>query len=777
MNENVTMMSEKFRILCAVLLVVGGAVAMVHPAAGIKNSLPDLVVNGVIAPSTAVPGGEVTLSATVKNAGSGSSSPSYTYFYLSKDMVFDSSDLYLGQKHISSLPPGRSWMVSYSATIPSGSSGNYYILAKADGSNRISEMNEVNNDAPSTLMTVQSGSIPAPTPTPTPTPSITVTAPNGGQTWQRGTTQTVSWDYTGNPGSAVKIVLVKGSTDVGIIKDSWATGSNGKGSFTWPISSTGMTGSDFRVSVQGISQSTINDMSNNYFTITPASSPTPTPTPTPIPTAATYYVSTSGSDSNPGTSAAPWAHCPSMVGWTGSATLNPGDTVYFKNTDTWTATIPAYEQWLWIEPGVTYDGRTWGTAGSKATITITSSGTKSVSFVSYEDDVTYPTVIDGFKFNPIGNNTAIAFDYPHGGYMTNMTGAAKIVRNCEIDGSGQKYDETYGITAQPYGGRRVDNLQILNNTVHNCYRDGIYVYPGNEYLPLDNKLVNVTIRYNEAYLNGISSTSSGAGIKLKNHVMRALIENNYVHDNYGSGIDLSSSSPVMYGPDDCIIRYNLVMNNKNAGSTKWNTALSIYSSNSSGMSTSAQIYGNILWNPELIGGIYEPSYVTDNKVNLTVNNNIIYSGGPAVYTESKSSNIKLSNNILISNIPEGQAWPASDSPVLYDPYNVVKDHTSNIYWRTDGGSNLISVNRGQTVYNAGNLATWEPSGFSTNPNFKNAGNLPTGFLPNNMPNTDGLSIVSGNAIGHGTNLGYPYDYSINNVVRGTTWDIGPYQTF
>ena len=98
-------------------------------------------------------------------------------------------------------------------------------------------------------------------------PSITVTSPNGGETWQRGTSHTVTWSYTGSPGSMVKIVLLKGGTEVGTIKDSWSIGSGGKGSYTWPVYLSGTTGSDYKVSVQSISQSAIKDTSNNYFTL------------------------------------------------------------------------------------------------------------------------------------------------------------------------------------------------------------------------------------------------------------------------------------------------------------------------------------------------------------------------------------------------------------------------------------------------------------------------------------------------------------------------------
>ena len=114
------------------------------------------------------------------------------------------------------------------------------------------------------------------TPTSTSSPaSITVTSPNGGETWQRGTSHAVTWSYTGTPGSTVKIVLLKAGTEVGTIIGSTSTGSGGTGSYTWPIYPSGSTGSDFKVSVQSISQPTVKDTSNHYFTITPASTSSP----------------------------------------------------------------------------------------------------------------------------------------------------------------------------------------------------------------------------------------------------------------------------------------------------------------------------------------------------------------------------------------------------------------------------------------------------------------------------------------------------------------------
>ena len=107
------------------------------------------------------------------------------------------------------------------------------------------------------------------------TASITVALPNGDENWQRGTTHSVTWNYTGSPGSTVKITVLKAGIEVGTINASTSIGSGGKGSYTWPISSTGSTGNDYKVSVQSISQPTIKDTSDNYFTITPAGTVAP----------------------------------------------------------------------------------------------------------------------------------------------------------------------------------------------------------------------------------------------------------------------------------------------------------------------------------------------------------------------------------------------------------------------------------------------------------------------------------------------------------------------
>jgi hypothetical protein len=130
------------------------------------------------------------------------------------------------------------------------------------------------------------------------TSSITVTSPGGGESWARGTPHTVTWSYTGSPGSAVKIVVMKGSTPIGTIAEAAPIGSGGKGSYTWTIYPSGSTGADYKVSVQSTSQPAIKDVSNTYFSLTSGTgiSGTTTPSGTQTPAIKTNpVISTSGS--------------------------------------------------------------------------------------------------------------------------------------------------------------------------------------------------------------------------------------------------------------------------------------------------------------------------------------------------------------------------------------------------------------------------------------------------------------------------------------------------
>ncbi len=100
---------------------------------------------------------------------------------------------------------------------------------------------------------------------PPPTPSILVQAPNGGESWIRGTTQTMAWNSVLG-GAAVNIDLLQGGSPVLNI----ATGAPNSGSFDWSIPAGQSLGSNYRVRVfDGVST----DESDANFTIAPQPPP------------------------------------------------------------------------------------------------------------------------------------------------------------------------------------------------------------------------------------------------------------------------------------------------------------------------------------------------------------------------------------------------------------------------------------------------------------------------------------------------------------------------
>lgn len=101
-------------------------------------------------------------------------------------------------------------------------------------------------------------------------PAIKITSPNGGERWKAGSAQTISWTYTGDPGSQVKVELLKGGALDSVITPAAPTGSGGSGSFTWTIPQSQAPGSDYAVRVTSTSDSSCTDTSDSCFTIAAA---------------------------------------------------------------------------------------------------------------------------------------------------------------------------------------------------------------------------------------------------------------------------------------------------------------------------------------------------------------------------------------------------------------------------------------------------------------------------------------------------------------------------
>ncbi len=143
----------------------------------------------------------------------------------------------------------NSWGAGWGSTSGYGSEKGYFMIAYSQMSS------DVSFGASTLAYSISSE-----------TSSIALTDPNGGETWQAGTSQTISWAYTGNPGSSVKIELYKGSSLNRTITLSTPLA---RGSYAWTIPSDVSYGTDYLIKITSTSSST-SDMSDGYFTINAA---------------------------------------------------------------------------------------------------------------------------------------------------------------------------------------------------------------------------------------------------------------------------------------------------------------------------------------------------------------------------------------------------------------------------------------------------------------------------------------------------------------------------
>ncbi|MFC2146411.1 DUF1565 domain-containing protein, partial [Acidobacteriota bacterium] len=96
------------------------------------------------------------------------------------------------------------------------------------------------------------------------TSGIEVTYPNAsGITWKPDSVYTITWDSTGDIGPDVKIELYQGSS----INRTIDSSTPNDGAFTWRIPESQSTGSDFKIKITSLANSSYNDYSDNYFTI------------------------------------------------------------------------------------------------------------------------------------------------------------------------------------------------------------------------------------------------------------------------------------------------------------------------------------------------------------------------------------------------------------------------------------------------------------------------------------------------------------------------------
>jgi parallel beta-helix repeat protein len=346
--------------------------------------------------------------------------------------------------------------------------------------------------------------------------------------------------------------------------------------------------------------------------------------------AATYYVATTGSDSNNGSSTAPWQTLQHAV-----ETIAPGDVILVR-TGTYAGCrirnsgTPAAPKTLARDVGAAVLINTPGPQNSHSSLIEIENGSGS--------EVT-DWIVDGLE---VANS-------PHHGIDIRITNRITI-RNCNVHHSAPSATGT-GIFLAFSAHPTLENNDSSFNTEHGIYQSNSADYP--------------TIRGNRSHhnnsagihMNGDLSSRCPCGTTVRDGIISfAVVENNVIYENGAAGGSAINAD----GVDDSIFRNNLVYQNHASG-------ISLFSADGAHGSSRNKLYNNTFvmasngrWVVNIPGKGNK-----NNPVGNVVKNNILYTervdkGAIAVYSTAAG--------------------------VLTSDYNVVVDRFS-----TNGGTSVTST--------------------------------------------------------------------------------------
>jgi hypothetical protein len=471
-----------------------------------------------------------------------------------------------------------------------------------------------------------------------------------------------------------KLRLFENSTEIGPAHSIHAEIRNiGQGKFSHWSSPDG-SGESIRFSAKDNSDPRTNGKNYTYCIGTGGTSQSPTKSPTsPATSGAIFYVSPSGSDSNPGTQASPWRTMTKAAD-----TLKAGETAIvmdgtytegsfdFRNNGTKSSPITIKAQ------------NKWG-----AILASTSSNTCSPSISVDKSWVTIdgiritvaPGAINGCSSPSSANGAARCWatnPYPHPDNPTTGTEGCTF-RNLKVDPSNLKH---VGIKTNQ------DNSLIENSEIHNSIE------------PFGN--ANTIIRYNKVFGTDVW----GSSIFGKGGVRNMQVYGNIVKNGAGillGGDGWTAPAPGTYDFDNPAIAYNSVAYNNVVINDSPNTGKGI---GMAGAENSA-IYNNVI----IGGGVYLWSGYSNRDLkseNPKVVNNIVVCNGAGATSGGAGwewSGTAVIDYNLFYNCPSGvptQAHPRTGNP------NFVNSASD---WHLQPGSPAIGTGIPVTMpgYGGGNI--------------------------------------------------------------------------
>ena len=107
---------------------------------------PDMNLSAFTVPTAVAAGATVSAADTTRNSGGGAAAASMTRFYFSANSTYEASDTLIGSRSVGALAAGATSAGTTNVVIPaSATTGSYYVIARADGDDAISETIETNN--------------------------------------------------------------------------------------------------------------------------------------------------------------------------------------------------------------------------------------------------------------------------------------------------------------------------------------------------------------------------------------------------------------------------------------------------------------------------------------------------------------------------------------------------------------------------------------------------------------------------------------------------------
>ena len=322
--------------------------------------------------------------------------------------------------------------------------------------------------------------------------------------------------------------------------------------------------------------------------------------------AATYYVATTGSDSNSCTTAqtctsssCTTAKRNAMGASGGAACLSSGDTLYLRAgtysqaIDTQVTTFPGGSSWSAPTTIAGYPGET---------VTLNSSG---YAIINHVDEAVQYVVYDNFVLDGINQGVGT-------NSLFNVAGNGNTQSHIRLQNSEVKNAYKCAVTPQAYNGT---DLQVVNNNIH------------------DNSLRSI----------GSSDTCYG----IYAHGSNGLIEGNRIHDNGNFAIHVYREGPP--APTAWVIRKNLFYNNGVGSSVD---GLGMHAANALVSGPDHVMYNNILYNNNGIGQDYCITMGWGNSSpNIQLYNNTCYGHTVAAiqYCNSCNPNPIVRNNIFWNN--------------------------------------------------------------------------------------------------------------------------------